>query len=255
MDGNVAGMSLEERGAYITLLCLCWQESSLPADTKRLARMVGTPERQFLKFWPAVRGCFRDAGDRLVHPRLEKERAKQAAYREKQRQKGIASAVNRGSTAVQPRFNRGSTGPPTGSQPEGNSPISDLRSPRTEASASVAAPAPAGAPERLMAAFRAHWKDTYGYECSLILKPLEFMQLEQQLVAHPESQLLAALDAYFVSADAYVRRAKHPLMLFLRDPVKHLAHDTLPVKVSAADDAREVAKLLGIDPEKAGIPS
>jgi hypothetical protein len=46
-DGHVAGMTLAERGAYITLLCLCWQERSLPTETARLARMVGERCRPF----------------------------------------------------------------------------------------------------------------------------------------------------------------------------------------------------------------
>ncbi|MEO5742764.1 MAG: hypothetical protein ABIS29_19425 [Vicinamibacterales bacterium] len=83
--------------------------------------------------------------------------------------------------------------------------------------------APASATEQLVDQFRAHWKTAYGHECSLLLKPLEFMQLEQQMAAHPIAQMTAALAAYFATADEYVRKAKHPLALFLRDPLKHLA--------------------------------
>lgn len=94
-DGNVAGMSLQERGAYITLLCLCWQEGSLPANLDRLANMVGTPKRSFLHFWPAVERCFKTQGDRLIHPRLELEREKQASHRQRQSEKGKAGAAAR----------------------------------------------------------------------------------------------------------------------------------------------------------------
>lgn len=77
--------------------------------------------------------------------------------------------------------------------------------------------------ERVMDAFRAHWKRAYGFESSLLLKPLELMQLEQQLAALGEARLLTAMAAYFATEDPYVRNAKHPLPLFLRDPSKHLA--------------------------------
>lgn len=120
-DGNVAGMSLEERGAYITLLCLCWQEGSLPMDVTRLAHMVGTTPRVFARVWPAVQRCFTEHEGQLRHGRLEKERAKQATYRRRQSDAGKASAaarVNHGSTAVQPS-----------PQPKPKSPISDLQSP------------------------------------------------------------------------------------------------------------------------------
>lgn len=135
-DGNVAGMSLQEVGAYIRLLCYCWQEGSLPTTTTRLAQMAGVPERAFLKFWPAVRACFQQQEERFVHPRLEKERQKQATHRQRQSDKGKASAAaraesqpesNRGSTAVQPDGNRPATDRPPDGQPEVNSPISDLR--------------------------------------------------------------------------------------------------------------------------------
>ncbi len=139
-DGNVAGMSLMERGAYITLLCVCWQEISLPVGVDRLANMVGISKAHFAKLWPAISVCFVERDGRLIHPRLEKEREKQAEFRRRQSDRGKASAAareaNRGSTTVpttvQPsEFNREATGRSTeiqrGGQPKSNSPISDLR--------------------------------------------------------------------------------------------------------------------------------
>lgn len=88
MDGNVAGMSLQERGAYITLLCICWKERSLPNDPVRLARMLGVPAPVFRKLWPALKKCFTN-GRELTHKRLDIERAKQDAYRNSQRERGL----------------------------------------------------------------------------------------------------------------------------------------------------------------------
>ena len=96
-DGNVAGMSLQERGAYITLLCICWQEGSLPASVDRLANMVGVPLKVFTKFWPAVSVCFTETEGRLAHGRLDKEREKQAEYRRRQTDNG-----RRGGRPVKP---------------------------------------------------------------------------------------------------------------------------------------------------------
>jgi uncharacterized protein YdaU (DUF1376 family) len=121
-DANVIAMSMQERGVYITLLCNCWNEGTLPADTDRLARLCGLPISAFRKFWPAVEVCFSPADDvsRLIHKRLEREREKQELYRRRQSDKGKASGIsrratgcepdtNRGSTVVQPETNRGST--------------------------------------------------------------------------------------------------------------------------------------------------
>lgn len=77
--------------------------------------------------------------------------------------------------------------------------------------------------ERVIDRFRAEWKRSYGFECSLIPKPLEFMQVQQHLAVHGEERLAQATAAYFATSDEYIRKAKHPLALFLRDPLKHLA--------------------------------
>jgi uncharacterized protein YdaU (DUF1376 family) len=84
-DGNQAGMSLQECGAYIRLLCVCWNEGTLPNDVTRLARYVGATVPQMRKLWPAVQRCFRlDADGLYRHPRLERERDKQSEYRRRQ---------------------------------------------------------------------------------------------------------------------------------------------------------------------------
>ena len=89
-------MSLQERGAYITLLSVCWLEGSLPNDTAHLAKLCGAPIQVFRRIWPALDRCFRINGDgQLIHPRLDKERAKQDGYRRRQSDKGKAGADKR----------------------------------------------------------------------------------------------------------------------------------------------------------------
>lgn len=139
-DSNVVVMSLAERGAYITLICQCWLDGTLPSDVPRLARLCGSPLTAFRKIWPALSPCFREArrgSDRLIHPRLERERHKQAEFREEQSRKGRASAAarsNRKATGVQPKSNHGSTAVDVRLQPKPNSSISDLQSSSSDSS-------------------------------------------------------------------------------------------------------------------------
>jgi uncharacterized protein YdaU (DUF1376 family) len=120
-DRNVIVMSMQERGIYITLICHAWQ-SPLPSDVAQLARICGTPLTSFRKLWPALAVCFRPHPENpavLIHPRLERERAKQVEYRQKQSDRGKASGAarrkphepdaNAGSIPVEPNVNAGST--------------------------------------------------------------------------------------------------------------------------------------------------
>jgi uncharacterized protein YdaU (DUF1376 family) len=133
-DERVRLMSHQERGIYITLLCMCWQEGSLPASVDDLARLVGMPLRQFKRLWAGSLGqCFTADGasdGRWRNKRLDEERDKQETYRRRQSDKGKASAANRKATDVQPDGNRGSTAVQPNTQPEGNSssPICNLQS-------------------------------------------------------------------------------------------------------------------------------
>jgi len=131
-DDFLAGtldLSQEEVGAYIRLLCHQWNRGSIPVETEKQQRLAGgSVSVDVLAKFRLVDGCG------LVNDRLEKERAKQAEFRQKQREKGLLSAEARKN---QPRFNHGSTKPPTAvqpsgqpdTQPEGNSPVSSLQSP------------------------------------------------------------------------------------------------------------------------------
>ena len=141
-DANVIVMSLQERGAYITLICVCWQQGALPNNVDQLARFCGAPVSVFRRLWPAIQKCFRPSSDgaTFTHPRLERERKKQREYRKLQSEKGKASAArrNRGSTVVQPRLDSGSTdGQPAVHgpvQPKGNSSSSVFSFPSSDSS-------------------------------------------------------------------------------------------------------------------------
>jgi uncharacterized protein YdaU (DUF1376 family) len=133
-DDFLAGtldLSQEEVGAYIRLLCHQWNRGSIPVETEKQQRLAGGSVSV------DVLAKFRMVdGSGLVNERLERERAKQAEFRQMQREKGLLSAKARRN---QPRFNHGSTAVGTAgqpndqpnTQPEGNSPASSFQPPNT----------------------------------------------------------------------------------------------------------------------------
>lgn len=134
---SVSSMTLEERGAYITLLAWSWEHGAVPNDLKRVAAILGTHLGHARRLWAEVckRWHLTDQGD-WRNRRLEIVRADAIDFRERQAAKGRASALAR-STAVSTAVRTAvSTTTPTGlatggqpdTQPGGNPPISDLRS-------------------------------------------------------------------------------------------------------------------------------
>jgi uncharacterized protein YdaU (DUF1376 family) len=89
-DSNVVLMNLSERGAYITLLCYCWSEGSIYDDPAKLAKFCHVTPSVMRRLWPALAPCFRpsDEPGRLIHPRLERERQKQAEFKQRQSDNG-----------------------------------------------------------------------------------------------------------------------------------------------------------------------
>lgn len=70
---GTASMMPDEKGIYIDLLCNQHQDSSLPNDTKRLARMCGMSESDFLPLWEVVKTKFElTESDRMVNRKLTK---------------------------------------------------------------------------------------------------------------------------------------------------------------------------------------
>lgn len=102
-----------EMGFYMRLLCAQWSKGGLPNDdAELLAYSKGGLVEPSLN---RVKAKFKPGPDGLLrNERLESERAKQIAYREGQKAKGLTSA--------QARFNRASTEPQPSTQPKGNSP-------------------------------------------------------------------------------------------------------------------------------------
>lgn len=94
-DENVALMSLAGRGAYITLMCYCWREGSIPADTNRLGRLCGIDSSAMAQLWEELSPCFELTNNRYQHPRLERERRKQLEHSQERRESGRRGALSR----------------------------------------------------------------------------------------------------------------------------------------------------------------
>lgn len=79
-DETCKAMTHAEFGMYIRLLMNCWTEGSIPAEPKRLQRLLGISARTFASAWPSVAPCFSPGEEgRLVQSRLEIERKKQVS--------------------------------------------------------------------------------------------------------------------------------------------------------------------------------
>ena len=110
-DLNVQCMNMEARGIYITLLCNCWIENSIPDDPDIIQPLLNhgsTNDEHMMNQWKKISRCFYKKGGRLFHKRLESEREKQKKYKKLQSDKGKLSGIAR-QKSDEPRFNHGST--------------------------------------------------------------------------------------------------------------------------------------------------
>jgi uncharacterized protein YdaU (DUF1376 family) len=90
---RVQMLTLEEEGAYIRLLCFCWQHGSIPSKHSEIARLVGKGCSSNLA--RVVASMFQqhptDSG-KLIHDRLELEKNKQDDWKRKCSSGGKKSA-------------------------------------------------------------------------------------------------------------------------------------------------------------------
>lgn len=94
-DENVVLMTNQEVGCYIKLMAYCWREGSIPSDISKIAKLCGEDGSAMAQLWLAIGSCFAvasDSQDRLVHPRLEKERMKQKEHAEERSASGKKGA-------------------------------------------------------------------------------------------------------------------------------------------------------------------
>ena len=92
-SSRVQLLTLEEEGAYIRLLCHCWNAGSIPKDPEQIARLIGKGASTTLA--TNVATMFIPKGKVLVHDRLEKYRDERQKWIDKSREGGLKSAEMR----------------------------------------------------------------------------------------------------------------------------------------------------------------
>ncbi len=128
---SVSSMTLEERGAYITLLAWSWEHGPVPNDMKRIAAILGTHVGHARRVFREVEKRWHISAEhgQYVNNRLERIRTEREHFIAVQSAKGKASAESR-ATKSQPRLKpRLEPRHEPEGQPKGNSPLSDLQSP------------------------------------------------------------------------------------------------------------------------------
>jgi uncharacterized protein YdaU (DUF1376 family) len=129
---RVQMMTLEEEGAYIRLLCYCWLHGTIPADLDMIARIIGKGGSTTVA--RVVQAMFNQHPTNpalLVHERLETERKKQAAWREKSAEGGRRSGKARANKQLakdKPQTKGGSTVVQPPYEPKPNSSVFSLQS-------------------------------------------------------------------------------------------------------------------------------
>lgn len=215
-DEAVRLMSHTERGIYITLICLCWLEGSLPKEPAQLAKMVSIPVPRFLKLWNGpIATCFQERDGRLVQRRLEKERAKQEEYRANQAAKGRQSAVarfNRGSTEPQPHVSA-----PVQPEVNSSSPISDLQSPVSTLPRSGARDDLAARAGKLLQEDYPAWyaKYRHGARLRLMANPLLFQDALSLVSTWDDDRLEKLARIVLTTDDEWVSRTDRGFKIFV----------------------------------------
>jgi uncharacterized protein YdaU (DUF1376 family) len=114
-DPNFQMMNPTQRGCYFSLWLYSWRSFAIPKDFSLLSLLCGITADEMEKAWPRIAVFFtEDPNDpeKLIHPGLEKERAKQAAFKAAKRLAGSkggkalkakrASGNESGTTTISP---------------------------------------------------------------------------------------------------------------------------------------------------------
>lgn len=88
-DLAVTRMTNQQRGIYITLLCHCWLEGSIPKDLPSISRIIGESVEDIRRHWLGIECCFKEVGGSLVNSRLNREREKQEVFRKAMRDSAL----------------------------------------------------------------------------------------------------------------------------------------------------------------------
>ena len=101
-DENFSDWTMEERGAWLTLLCHQWREGSIPASPDKIARLLrmdtDAMRPQCDRIWRRIADRFvphPDLKGRLASPRMEMEREEAIAQAAKKSEAGKKAATSR----------------------------------------------------------------------------------------------------------------------------------------------------------------
>lgn len=97
-DENFAGWTVAERGAWFTLICICWREGSIPSDKGKLGRVLHLDDAAMATLWGAIGDRFvphPDNPERLTSRRLEMEREEAEKTIEQKSDAGKKGATSR----------------------------------------------------------------------------------------------------------------------------------------------------------------
>ena len=83
-DEQVTLLSIAAEGVYIRLLNFCWREGSIPSNPAHLAPLCKYTDVKVIKEAVALFTKSPGQPGRLIHKRLEEEREKQQAFKDKQ---------------------------------------------------------------------------------------------------------------------------------------------------------------------------
>lgn len=88
-------MSLAERGLLYTMRLECWVNDKLPADTAKLARVLGFDADEVKKALPAIMPFFAVVDDFIISPELDAYKIHLYSVRKRMSEGGINSAKKR----------------------------------------------------------------------------------------------------------------------------------------------------------------
>jgi uncharacterized protein YdaU (DUF1376 family) len=99
--GGTTLWSGDERGLYLLLLAVQWQDGALPSDLKKLVRGINYDPDRFAAEWPTVSTKFDLTSEGLVNRRLEEHRSHAESVHEKRSTSGRLGGRPKKQTAKQ----------------------------------------------------------------------------------------------------------------------------------------------------------
>lgn len=97
-DGTVKMMSYEARGLYITIICQCWFEDSIPSDPDHIIKMFNLTKHKFKTLWPQMSDKFFEENGKLFNRRVFKEKKDFEIHLQQKRDSGRKGAEKRWQT-------------------------------------------------------------------------------------------------------------------------------------------------------------